>query len=311
MNYLEQLMLTLAGGLARCEPDRLRRHGHWTLGQMNADGGFSGREGPSDLYYTGFGLRTLALCRMLSEETAARVERFLLQKMQDRVGLVDFFSFIFSAMLLKGACGSGPLDQADSGWVERVEQELEQLRRPEGGYAASDQSALASTYHTFLVLLCRQAIGSREPQPQQVVRFLLSQQREDGGFVDQRVMFRSGVNPTAAAVESLRILEALEQPVAEGAAAFLAARQTLEGGLAANTRIAIADTLSTFTGLWTLAQLDALDRVDLDQVASYLREIELPAGGFLAAVIDQQADVEYTFYALGTLALLADKGVSV
>ena len=124
-------------------------------------------------------------------------------------------------------------------------------------------------------------------------------------------MFRSGVNPTAAAVESLRILEALEQPVADGAAAFLAARQTLEGGLAANTRIAIADTLSTFTGLWTLAQLDALDRVDLERVASYLREIELPAGGFLAAVIDQQADVEYTFYALGTLALLADKGVSV
>ncbi len=304
MNYLEHLMLTLAGGLARCEPELLRRHGHWALGQMQPDGGFAGRQGASDLYYTSFGLRLLALCRMLEEEQAGRVQRFLLQKMQERVGLVDFFSFIFSAVLLKEVCGSGPLDGADPGWVQRVEVELEQLRRSEGGYAASDQAALPSTYHTFLVLLCRQAIGAQEPEPEKVVRFLLSQQREDGGFVDQRVMFRSGVNPTAAAVESLRMLEALPPQVAQRAAEFLAARQTDEGGLAANTRIAIADTLSTFTGLWTLAQLEALDRVDLGAVASYLQEVQLPGGGFLAAVIDQQADVEYTFYGLGTLALL-------
>jgi hypothetical protein len=51
VKYLETLTLRLAQGMARL-PDEFRsRQASWLVGKQNADGGFSGREGDSDLYY--------------------------------------------------------------------------------------------------------------------------------------------------------------------------------------------------------------------------------------------------------------------
>ncbi len=304
MHYLAQLMLTLAQGAAKLPQERVRRHGLWVLGQMHPDGGFPGRQGPSDLYYTSFALRVLALCGMLDQEVANQVEGFLRTQMQQRVSVVDFFSFVFSALLLQELCGCKLLESGEPGWLGRVEAQLEELRRPLGGYASGPLAPHASTYHTFLVLVCREGLGLKEPQPHRVSQFLLSQQRPDGGFVDLAVMNRSGTNPTAAAVEALRLLGALSPEVAQKAAQFLLQRQCPEGGLAANTRVGLADTLSTFTGLWALYHLGHLGQVDHTAVQEYLRQVELPTGGFLAAVVDEQADVEYTFYGLGIGALM-------
>ena len=40
-----------------------RRHTDYLTAAQNPDGGFPGREGGSDLYYTGFALRSLAVLR--------------------------------------------------------------------------------------------------------------------------------------------------------------------------------------------------------------------------------------------------------
>ena len=67
----------LAAGLGAL-PDALRdRHRRYLISSQNADGGFSGREGASDLYYTGFALRGLAICGGLAGETATRAAEFL------------------------------------------------------------------------------------------------------------------------------------------------------------------------------------------------------------------------------------------
>ena len=59
-SYLENLAVHMVAGLARL-PDEFRgRHIGFLTARQNADGGFSGREGGSDLYYTGFALRGLA-----------------------------------------------------------------------------------------------------------------------------------------------------------------------------------------------------------------------------------------------------------
>ena len=59
------------------DDDFRRRHAAWFAAAQTADGGFPGRQGPADLYYTGFGLRGLALLDALTEPMGRRAAEFL------------------------------------------------------------------------------------------------------------------------------------------------------------------------------------------------------------------------------------------
>jgi geranylgeranyl transferase type-2 subunit beta len=194
---------------------------------------------------------------------------------------------------------------ADPNWRDAVSAALEKLRRSDGGYAKGAEGVASSTYHTFLVLLCQQLIGRTPIEPAEIVEFVRSQRCEEGGFREIRASKRAGTNPTAAAIGSLRILNALDEATRADTIDFLAEMQMDDGGLRANTRIPIADLLSTFTGLLTLQDLGADQEIDLDGVRRFAKSLELEEGGFRGAEWDPAHDVEYTFYGLGTLGLLA------
>jgi len=304
-SYLQDLTIRLAHGIARLPEDVRRRHAGFLLARQKADGGFAGREGGSDLYYTGFALRSLAILGELHEEVAQRAADFLLQRLAGRAAIIDFLSLLYSAMLLETAAGINVLAGAPADWRTRVAAEMERFRRDDGGYAMSHEGYSSSTYYTFLVLLCQQLIGVPPVDADRIVRFVASRRREDGGFVEQGPMKRSGTNPTAAAIGTLKILESIDDEIRRGAIDFLADRQTDEGGLAANTRIPFADVLSSFTGTLTLLDLDGLDSIDAAALRRFVRSLEADPGGFLAHGLDPTADVEYTFYGLGAMALLA------
>jgi geranylgeranyl transferase type-2 subunit beta len=304
LGYLEQLTLRLSKGVEQLGADVRARHGGYLLAAQRDDGGFAGREGSSDLYYTGFALRSLAILGLLEGPVAERAAGFLRSRLVGHAPAIDVFSLIYSAALVESADGRDVFAECNPRWREALDATLEALRRPDGGYAKTDEGAAGSVYHSFLVLLCRQLLGSAQPEPQRLVDFVLGHCRDDGGFVEMTMMKRSGTNPTAAAIAALAILDALDQPTREGAVDFLAEMQTDEGGLRANTRIPVADLLSTFTGLLTLADLNAADEISLPGVARYVRSLERPEGGFHGAVLDEGADVEYTFYGLGCLGLL-------
>jgi geranylgeranyl transferase type-2 subunit beta len=296
-------MLRLAGGMDRL-PDEMRaRQAAFLIAAQQPDGGFAGRDGPSDLYYTGFGLRGLALLGALEGTTAQRAAEFLAGQTRIQAPLVDFVSLVYGAALLRSSVGIDPFKLAEPNWPAAVAHALEQFRRADGGYAKTEQGQSSSTYHTFLVVLCQQLLGLEPPGPDKLVAFVRSRQRDDGGFVEVGPMRSSGTNPTAAAAALLKILNALDESTREAVIDFLADRQGDEGGLAANKRIPLADLLSTFTGLMTLADFDALDRIDLQATRTYARSLEIESGGFRAAAWDDASDVEYTFYGLGSLAL--------
>jgi geranylgeranyl transferase type-2 subunit beta len=210
-------------------------------------------------------------------------------------------------MLIQASGGPDVLGTAPLDWPERVAATLETFRTPDNGYAKAAGAIAGSTYHTFLVGLCYQLLGRSWPRPEEVVRFVKSRRREDGGFVEIAPMRRSGTNPTAAAVGILQIagegfdLSAVEK---EETAAFLAEMPSLEGGMRANGRAPLADLLSTFTGSWTLQQIGALDRIDTAAALGFAQSLEQPEGGFRGGLWDDRTDVEYTFYGLGVLALL-------
>jgi geranylgeranyl transferase type-2 subunit beta len=310
ISYLSDLNTRLAGGLARMSPEVRARHVAYLRSTQNPDGGFADRQGGSDLYYTGFALRGLAVLDALGAADCARVAESLGASLTRQASVVDFFSLLYSCLLVQSAGGPNVLAGAPPDWPERVAGALESLRTPDGGYAKSasptgEPLRAGSTYHTFLVALCYQLLGRDVPDPDGIVRFLAGRRREDGGYVEIAPMRRSGTNPTAAAVGLLQINAGLTPEIRQGVVNFLAEMPSLEGGLRANARAPLGDLLSTFTASWTLAQLDALDRLDGEAVRGYARALECPEGGFHGGLWDDGCDVEYTFYGLGVLALFS------
>lgn len=306
MPYLQDLTIRLATGAAEL-PDAVRqRHANWLLSQQRSDGGFAGREGPSDLYYTGFALRSLMILGVLDDEPAERAAAFLRSRLDKRESIIDLISLVFGAAVVEMSSGIDCLDRADAQWRHSLADLLESLRRDDGGYAKSSEGRAGSTYQTFLTLLCYELIELAPPEPQRIVQFLLQHEHPDGGFLEIRVGKRAGVNPTAAATGALKTLGALDAAVAERTADFLAEMQSEEGGLTANTRIPFADLLSTCTGLITLVDLAATDRIDVPRAGRYAASMQREEGGFAGFAMDPGEDVEYTFYGVATMALAAD-----
>lgn len=308
--YLLRLTSQLAQGILRLPLELRARHAAYLRQGQNADGGFSGREGGSDLYYTGFAFRGLAVLDALTPEISESAANYLRRSLTSEASVVDFFSLLYSCYLVQ--LGGGPNVLADSppDWPERVAQLLESFRTADGGYAKISGGASGSTYHTFLVALCYQLLGRTVPRLDEVVRFVVSRRREDGGYVEIAPMRRSGTNPTAAAIGLLQ-LASDEMPTAleearDGVTSFLADMVSEEGGMRANGRAPLADLLSTFTATWTLEQLGGLGRVNVRQVREYAESLEIPDGGFHGGLWDDGCDVEYTFYGLGVLALLRE-----
>jgi geranylgeranyl transferase type-2 subunit beta len=304
--YLARLTARLLEGVERLPPDLRDRTVAYLRAAQNPDGGFSGREGGSDLYYTGFALRSLAVLQALDAEVCGKAGGYLHERMTGSAGVVDFFSLVVGCYLVPLGGGPDVLANAPADWRERVAEMLESFRSPDGGYGKAPGAIYGSTYTSFLVILCLQLLERAVPQSDRLAEFVKSRRRPDGGFVEISAMRRSGTNPTAAAVGLLEVLGGLDDEVRSGVADFLAGLPSpFEGGLRANDRIPAADLLSTFTGSWTLEQIGATGRLDWAKLRKYAEECAQPAGGFRGGLWDEGADVEYTFYGLGTLALAA------
>jgi geranylgeranyl transferase type-2 subunit beta len=309
--YLPRLTIRLADGLQRLPDDFRARHADFVRRSQNQDGGFPGREGGSDLYYTGFALRCLAVLDALAPDVVGRAAGFLRAALgQQAAGAVDFFSLLYSCLLVQASGGPDVLADAPPDWPDRVASLLQSLRKPDGGYARSAAASGSSTYITFLVGLCYEMLGRSLPERESVCRFVLTRRRGDGGFVELGPMRKSGTNPTAAAVGLFQLAAAGPEQgwtdeVRRGVIDFLAGRQSMEGGLLANTSIPVADLLSTFAGAWTLGEIGGMGRVATAALLSYARSLEEPGGGFRGGLWDDGTDVEYTFYGLGVMGLLS------
>src|SRR5262249_28433943 len=110
--YLWRLTARLADGIARLPQAVRDRHAAYLRIAQNADGGFSGREGGSDLYYTGFALRGLAVLDALTPEVCARAAGFLRGSLARQTSVVDFFSLLYACLLVQ--LGGGPDVLADA-----------------------------------------------------------------------------------------------------------------------------------------------------------------------------------------------------
>ncbi|MEO1615597.1 MAG: prenyltransferase/squalene oxidase repeat-containing protein [Planctomycetota bacterium] len=305
LSYLENLTLRLAAGASKLDEPTRQRHALWLTDQQRDDGGFAGREGDSDPYYSAFALRSLLVLDALTEPIATRATEFLRSRLSQQESIVDLISLLFAAAICELGAGQSVIGDDDVTWAKNVATLLESLRTDDGGFAKSPEGRAGSTYQTFLSTLCLELLGQKPADVESVIGFLHRQAHPDGGFLEIRAAKRPGVNPTAAAIGTLKTLERLGDFDPQQTIDFVAEMQTGEGGLTANTRIPFEDLLSTCTGLITLVDLDAADALDHKAAMRYARTMEQPTGGFTGFALDHTADVEYTFYGIATLALCA------
>ena len=301
--YLLRLGLRLADGLRHLDDVARRRHRDFILSRQHADGGFCGRDDEdSDLYYTSFAVRGLAVLDQLDSEVCDRIGRYVSSHTGDSLSVIDLLSWLYTALIVQASGGIDVLADAPDNFSDRVASRLECTRIADGGYAKTTDGASGSTYHSFLVGLIYELLDRPLPLPNTLIQFVYDRQREDGGFVEIALMKRSGTNPTSAAVALLTMLDAMDGEIRADVLSFLSQVRSDEGGFQANTRIPFADGLSTFTGLLTAQDLDEFSLLKPTRVVR--GELEFPTGGFRGAAWDDKADVEYTFYGLGNLGLL-------
>ena len=106
--YLTRLTARLLDGIERLPAAIRDRHTAFILQNQNPDGGFPGREGGSDLYYTGFALRSLAVLGALTPDIANRTATFLKRSLAQQASVVDFFSLLVTIPALWGSAASVP-----------------------------------------------------------------------------------------------------------------------------------------------------------------------------------------------------------
>lgn len=306
--YLIRLGERLSAGLLEMDETRKQRHREFILAHQMPDGGFRGREGDSDLYYTSFAVRSLMMLDGIPDQAAQSLIDYMRSLDWRSLNVIDMMNWFATALAIQLSTGTDLIADEPNGWQQDVSTALEAVRTADGGYAKSTEGASGSTYHSFLVMLTYQLTGGSVPQPNRLVQFLYDRQRDDGGFVEIGPMRRSGTNPTAAAAAILKELNAVDAEICEDVAAFLNDVRGDEGGFQANTRVPFCDSLSTFTGMLTTQDLSLSRAYKPDPIHDWVTtQLEFPTGGFRAASWDENADVEYTFYGLGVLALLASE----
>ncbi|MCL2701408.1 MAG: terpene cyclase/mutase family protein [Phycisphaerae bacterium] len=276
--------------------------------QMTDDGGFKGRGGKSDLYYTVFALQ--ALLGLNADVPRHRVREYL-----ERFGLGDGLDLVHLGCLMRAwwleaamSTDASPGNAARRAMRERVEA----FRSADGGYGLLRGEASSSVYATFVAVSAWQDAGQAPPEPERLADTVWAMLADDGGFANDAVIAVPTTPSTAAALTALRHLG---QTPPESAVRWLLDRADGDGGFFAFDGAPETDLLSTATALHAIKEtrLPAAAQADVDEKLAaladanrrFLSRLWTPDGGFRGSLSDDQADPEYTFYGLLTLGHLA------
>lgn len=276
-------------------------------GCVNSDGGFRGRSPASDLYYTVFGLESLAAL----DEPPPPATADYLRRFED----IESLDFVHATCLAR-CWGSFPDAFADSAKRKRIIDRIERARTPDGGYSQWSDSHSAThgtAYGCILALGTYQDLApspasrlapstvDEMPNPTGLRRCLDSLRTPDGGYVNEPGQSAGQTPATAAAIA---VQAAMGQPADPMAVRWLMDRALPAGGFAAMPGLPIADLLSTATGLFALAGANAPPLALHRATRRFVQGLH-SAGGFCGHAFDSVRDCEYTFYGLLTLGCLA------
>ncbi len=267
--------------------------------QLAPEGGFLGRDGRSDLYYTVFGLEAALVLHVDFPRPA-------LSDYLDSFGAGETLDLVHLACLIR--CRTNLVD-SQSGEIavpvrEAMVKHLLTHRSSDGGFHTTRGASRGSAYGAFLALGSCQDLGVDCPDAAALVESIDSLHLPDGGFANEPAMTAGVTTATAAAV---CILHYLKRPVPGSALRWLLAHAHPHGGFTAITfagSTGIPDLLSTATALHALSLTGVAADDTKEKHLDYLDSLWSPQGGFRGHAADDVVDCEYTYYGLLALGSL-------
>ena len=268
--------------------------------QLAPDGGFQGRDGSSDLYYTVFGLEAaLALGLELSPRLIDDyLAGFGAGESLDLVHLASLIRCRANMADLQGGQIPMPLHGA-------MTKHLQEYRSSDGGFHTVRGAPRGSAYGSFLALGAYQDLQKDGPAVEAMAASVYGLQMPDGGFSNEPAMAASATAATAAAI---CVLHYLQRPAPASAVRWLLDHAHPLGGFTAITfagGAGIPDLLSTATALHAMALVGAAAESMREKHLDYLDSLWDPQGGFRGHWADDTVDCEYTYYGLLSLGSLA------
>lgn len=266
---------------------------------QQADGGFAGRDGTSDIYYTGFALDALRAldCDPGAGDVAAylrRTERTADHDLAHRV------SWLRSAVRVEGP------DAIRRRLRDGVLTDIEEFRSSDGGYALAKGRDRGSVYGCFLAAGAYAEVTTEPPGWERALAMVTQRRTTDGAYANEPGVEVGSSLATAAAVS---MIAAAARPPDERVRTWLNERRTPEGGFEAVPGLGRADLLSTACVAYALA-VSGAPAVDAASLAAYCESLWHDNGGFGGHAMDGGDDCEYTFYALLTLGAIQTSVVS-
>jgi prenyltransferase beta subunit len=267
--------------------------------QLAPEGGFLGRDGRRDLYYTVFGLEAALVLNVdfPRQSSSAYLDSFGAGESLDLVHLASLIRCRANLVDAPGGAIAAPTREAFAG-------HLFDHRSADGGFHTTRGASRGSAYGAFLALGSCQDLGVDCPDAEALVASINSLQMPEGGFANEPAMTAGVTTATAAAV---CVLHYLRHPVPESALGWLLGRAHPRGGF---TAIALAgsagipDLLSTATALHALSLAGAAADDMREKHLDYLDSLWSPQGGFRGHAADDVVDCEYTYYGLLALGSL-------
>ncbi len=263
------------------------------LSQLNPDGGFRDRAGRSDLYYTLFGLEGLLALRI---EPPQELIRTFLQSH----GVGEKLDFVHLSCLLR--CWSA-LGGAEPDVIEKLGQQIDKFRTPDGGYNQKPNATRCSAYGCLLGWAAAADAGRPVEDRDRLESCLESLRAADGGYANEPGLPFGTTTATAAAIALQRQLRRTPDAALGN---WLLQQAAPEGGFKAFPLAPIPDLLSTAVALHALDALQTNYAPLKESCLDFIDTLWTADGGFHGTWADDFLDCEYTYYgllALGHLSL--------
>ncbi len=253
-----------------------------------AGGGFRGRGGGADVYFTGFGL---ALERALGAGGGAPADAAFVRGAAARARDLPHLVSAVRALALLG------LRPEARALLPRVES----LRAGDGGYRPGPGGARSTAYAGFLAALAYETADAPLPRPRRLAAAVRALAGPAGGFRNHPGDPTPTTPATAAAVH---LAAAARVPVPGDTLRWLLARACPGGGFLAGPAAPGPDLLSSAVALLALAAAKA-GPADPHAHLAFVESCWRDSGGFASTPGDPEADLEYAWYALLALGSLA------
>lgn len=265
--------------------------------QQNPDGGFHGRDGVSDLYYTAFALDSLAA--LSAEPFPPVIENYL----GGFNGAGEPADFIHLCCLARCRAAVAFQNKIPIEAGETLLRKIESFRSHDGGFSLWPGAPQGSAYGCYLGVAALEDLGAQVRDPGKLVQCLKRLETPAGGWRLDEAARSASTNATAAAVT---VLSHLGFPLASVVGEWLMNQRHPQGGFRAAPETPVPDLLTTATTLHALAALEVPLGNFREPCLDFVDSLWTNAGSFHGHWQEDTLDCEYTFYgllALGHLSL--------